>query len=136
MSKISSINLDQQFRDKINLLDNLRVGMEFREKQRFKFNFLLQSGIQSINKTIKVNIRKEGKSRKDQNDFNTWVESLDDYVKTASCGIYSVKKIRTIERSENWLLFKVHLFSKINIRKFFRFLTLANRSKTNQMIVK
>ena len=106
----------------------MKIGQKFKGKNRFKFNFLLESGIQSINKTIKANPRKEGNLKKDLNDFNTWVESLDDYVKVASCGIYSVKKIRTIEKSENWLLFKVHLFSKIDIHKFFKNLSISHRS--------
>lgn len=101
---------------------------ELRGKQRFKFNFLLQSDLQGIGKAVRANPRRERKLRKDHGDFNTWMESLHDYVKTASCGIYSVKKIRTIERSENWLLFKVHLFARIDAARFFRSLTLTHRS--------
>lgn len=129
---MSSANLDEQFKGKIQLLDNLKVGLKFKGKQRFKFNFLLENGIQRINKTVRANPRREWKMKKDFSDFNTWVESLDEYVKTASCGIYSVKKIRTIERSENWLLFKVHLFSGIDALKFFRSISRSNKSTANQ----
>lgn len=126
-------NLDDLFKRKMNKLEDLKIGLRFANKNRFKFNSILENGLGKLNKIANINHKDTYKKKtKKLQDFNLWMFQLDEYIKIASCHIYSIKKIRSIEKAENWLLFKPSLFSCISLNKFFKILLFSHKESFHQ----
>ena len=110
-------------------LENLKIGIKFKPKNRFRFNNILENKITDFEDIFRKNNKKKAnKNNCFDEDFNTWVNNLDEYIKSSSCNIYSLKKIRAIEKSENWLLFKPYLFYSIDSIDFFKSLLYSSTS--------